>query len=146
MRTSNDLMTVFVNLNDHELVTTSVEMWSEVFTAWAGRHGRTDEESAEQLGEYEEFLSASVWHLKQLRDASPGDSSGAPARRRAERILTGIFDRVAQSISFAERKIAGGKMPRAKESAVLGRDRLLQLLDDDKGLLDAAIKRHQAEP
>ena len=72
-------MTIFVNLNDHELLTTSVEMWIEVFTGWAARHGRVDEETAEQLGGYEEFLRASIWHLKQLRDASPSESSAESA-------------------------------------------------------------------
>ena len=65
-----------------------------------------------------------------------------PQQRRAERILTGIFDHVAQSVAFAERKIAAGKMPRARESAVLGSEDLLRLLDDHKDLLDEAIKRH----
>jgi hypothetical protein len=134
-------MTIFVALNKHELATTAVEMWSEVFTAWAAMHGRVDEESSEQLGEYEEFLRASIWHLKQLRNTPRNELSGAREAKRAESILTGIFDHVAQSIAFAERKIAGGKMPRGKESAVLGRDELVRLLDDDVALLDEAIKR-----
>jgi hypothetical protein len=121
-------------------------MWSEVFTAWAAVHGRVDAESAGQLGQYEEFLRASIWHLKQLRDAAAGESANEGEKRHAETILTGIFAQVAESIAFAERKIADGKMPRRAESAVLGREELVRLLDDDVGLLDQAIQRRQREP
>jgi hypothetical protein len=138
-------MTIFVTLNDHELLTTSVEMWSEVFTAWAAVHGRVDAESAAQLREYDEFLRASIWHLKQLRDARAGESANEGQKRHAESILTGIFAHVAELVAFAERKIAGGKMPRGAESAVLGREELVRLLDDDVALLDHAIRRRQRE-
>jgi hypothetical protein len=143
IRTSIDLMTIFASLKDHELLTTSVEMWSEVFTAWAAMHGRVDAESAQQLGEYEEFLRASIWHLKQLRDAHGTESANEGQKRHAETVLTGIFAHVAQSIAFAERKIAGGKMPGGAESAVLGREELVRLLDDDVALLDQARRRHR---
>jgi hypothetical protein len=143
MRASIDLMTIFVTLNEHELLTTLVEMWSEVFAAWSAVHGRVDNESADQLGEYEEFLRASIWHLKQLRDAPPGELLDVRQGERAERILTGIFDDVARSIAFAERKVAGGKMPRRKESAVLGREELARLLNDDLAMLDSAIERQR---
>jgi hypothetical protein len=146
MRASIELVTIFVSLIKHELPTTSVEMWSEVFTAWAAVHGRVDDESAEQLGEYEEFLRASIWHLKQLRDAPRAELSDEQQGKRAESMLTGIFSHVARSIAFAERRSAGGKMPRGKESAVLGRDELVRLLDDDVALLDEAIKRQHSEP
>ena len=145
MRASIDLMTIFVTLNEHELLTTLVEMWSEVFAAWSAVHGRVDNESTDQLGEYEEFLRASIWHLKQLRDALPGELSDVRQGNRAELILTGIFDHVARSIAFAERKVAGGKMPRGKESAVLGRDELARLLNDDLAMLDSAIERQRRE-
>jgi hypothetical protein len=134
-------MTIFVALNQHELTTTAVEMWSEVFTAWAALHGRIDEESADQLGECEEFLRASIWHLKQVRDAPRDELTAAREGKRAEKILSGIFGYVARSVAFAEGKIAGGKMPRERESAVLEREKLVRLLDDDVALLDEAIKR-----
>ncbi len=121
-------------------------MWHEAFTSWAAIHGRADSDSAEQVKEYAEFLKASIWHLKQLRDGARGDSLNERRRKHAERILTGIFDRVAESVSFAERRAAGGKMPRGKESAVLGRDELVRLLDDDAALLDEAIKRQHKSP
>ena len=139
-------MTIFVSLNEHELTATAVEMWSEVFMAWAALHGRIDDESAEQLGEYEEFLRASIWHLKQVRDAPREEQAAAKTGKRAEAILTGIFRHAARSVVFAERKIAGGKMPRGRESAVLGRDKLVQLLDDDAALLDEAIQREHNIP
>jgi hypothetical protein len=145
MRASIDFMTIFVSLNEHELTATAVEMWNEVFTAWAALHGRIDEESAQQLGEYEEFLRASIWHLKQVRDAPREELAAAKEAKRAEAILTGIFRQAARSVAFAERKIADGKMPRGRESAVLGREKLVQLLDDDAALLDEAIQReHKA--
>ena len=134
-------MTIFVAVNQHELTTTAIEMWSEVFTAWAALHGRIDEESAEQLGEYEEFLRASIWHLKQVKGAPRDDLARAREGKRAEAILTGIFSHVARALTFAERKVAGGKMPRGVESAVLGRENLVRLLDDDVALLDEAIQR-----
>ncbi len=143
MRASIDFMTIFVALNEHELTTTAVEMWSEVFTAWAALHGRIDEESAEQLGEYEQFLRASIWHLKQVRDAPRGEPAQAREAKHAEAILAGIFRHVARSLAFAERKIAGGKMPRGRESALLGRENLVRLLDDDAALLDEAIQRER---
>jgi hypothetical protein len=145
IRASIDFMTIFVALNEHELTTTAVEMWSEVFIAWAALHGRIDEESAEQLGEYEEFLRASIWHLKQVRDAPRDDREQAREGKRVEAILTGIFGRVAGALAFAERKIAGGKMPSGMETAVLEREKLVRLLDDDAALLDEALKReHKA--
>jgi hypothetical protein len=139
-------MTIFVALNKHELASTSVEMWSEVFSAWAAAHGRLDDESAEQLNEYEEFLRASIWHLKQLRDLPRDELLAAREGKRAEGILSGIFNHVARTIALAERRAAGGKMPRGKESAVLGRDALVRLLDDDVALLDEAIKSQQKQP
>ena len=145
LRATIELMTTFMALNKYELLATSVEMWSEVFAAWAAIHGRVDEESHEQVGEYEEFLRASIWHLKQRRDTPLTELADAREGKRAETILTGIFGRVAQSISFAERKAAGGKMLRLGESAVLGRDELVRLLDDDVVLLDEAIKRVNKE-
>jgi hypothetical protein len=145
MRSSIDLMTIFVSLNDHEFVITPVEMWHEVFTAWAAIHGRVDRDSTQQLEEYTEFLRASIWHLKELRDAARGDSLN-DRRTHAERILTGIFDRVAESVGFAERRAAGGKMPRGRETAVLGREELLRLLDDNAVLLDDAVKRLHKAP
>ncbi len=141
MRSSIDLMTIFVSLNNHDFVNTPIAMWDEVFTAWAAIHGRVDPESSEQLDEYAEFLRASIWHLKELRDGARGDSLNERRRTHAERILTGIFDRVAESVGFAERRAAGGKMPRGKETAVLGREELLRLLDDNAVLLDEAVKR-----
>ena len=146
MRSYIDLMTIFVSLNDHELVTTPVEMWHEVFTAWAAIHGRADRDSTAQLDQYTEFLRASIWHLKELRDGARGDSLNERRRTHAERILTGIFDRVAESVGFAERRAAGGKMPRGKETAVLGREELLRLLDDNAVLLDDAVKRLHKTP
>ncbi|HET6327369.1 MAG TPA: hypothetical protein VFG04_21990 [Planctomycetaceae bacterium] len=145
MRSSIDLMTIFVSLNDHEFVITPVEMWHEVFIAWAAIHGRVDRDSTQQLEEYTEFLRASIWHLKELRDAARGDSLN-DRRTHAERILTGIFDRVAESVGFAERRAAGGKMPRGRETAVLGREELLRLLDDNAVLLDDAVKRLHKAP
>jgi len=139
-------MTIFVALNEHEMTTTAVEMWSEVFTAWAALHGRIDEDSAEQLGEYEQFLRASIWHLKQVRDAPRDEVARAQKGKRADAMLTGIFDRVAGALSFAERKVAGGKMPRGMETAVLQREKLVQLLDDDAVLLDEALKREHKTP
>ncbi len=139
-------MKIFVGLKEHELIATAVEMWSEVFTAWAGLHGRTDDDSAQQLVEYEEFLRASIWHLKQVRAEPRGDLAAAREGKRAEAILTGIFKHVAHSVALAERKIADGKMPRGKDSAVLGRDKLVRLLDDDVALLDEAIAREHAVP
>jgi len=136
-------MSILVSLNDHAFHIAPVEMWHEVFTDWAALYGRVDEESADQLAEYEEFLRASIRHLKQLRDASLRRSSDERERRNAEIILMGIFGHVARSIAFAERKIAGGKMPRGNETAVLGREELVRVLDDDVALLDEAIKRHQ---
>jgi hypothetical protein len=121
-------------------------MWSEVFTAWAALHGRTDEDSAQQLGEYEEFLRASIWHLKQIKAEPRGELAAAREGKRAEAILTGIFSHVAHSVALAERKIADGKMPRGKDSAVLGRDKLVRLLDDDVALLDEAIAREHTAP
>jgi hypothetical protein len=139
-------MQIFVSLKEHELTTTAVEMWSEVFTAWAALHGRTDEESAQQLGEYEEFLRASIWHLKQVKVEPRGELAAAREGRRAEAILTGIFSHVAHSVALAERKIADGKMPRGRDAAVLGRDKLVRLLDDDVALLDEAIEREHTAP
>jgi hypothetical protein len=139
-------MTIFVALNNHELTSTSIEMWSEVFAAWAAVYGRVDEGSSEQLSEYEQFLRASIWHLKQLRDAPRGELAAVREGKRAEAILTGIFGHVARTIAFAERRAAGGKMPRGKESAVLGRDALVRLLDDDVALLDEAIKSQLKKP
>jgi hypothetical protein len=136
-------MTTFVSLNDHDFVNTPIAMWDEVFTAWAAIHGRVDPESSEQLDEYAEFLRASIWHLKELRDGAPGDALNERRRRHAERILTGIFAHVAETIELAERRAAGGKMPRGKESAVLGREELVRLLDDDAALLDEAVRRQQ---
>jgi hypothetical protein len=143
IRTSIGLMTTFVNLNDQEFVTTPVEMWNEVFTAWAAIHGRVDPDSSEQLDEYTQFLRASIWHLKELRDGARGDSLNEQRRKHSERILTGIFTHVAQTIDLAERRAAGGKMPRGKESAVLGREELVRLLDDDVALLDEAVRRQR---
>jgi hypothetical protein len=136
-----DLMTIFVGLNDHEFRTAPIEMWSEVFTAWSAAHGRVDEESSEQLHAYEEFLRASIWHLKQRRDTPRDELSDRRRAVHAETILTGLFSHVARLIAFAERKVAGGKMPRGTESAVLGRAELVRLLDDDTALLDEAINR-----
>jgi hypothetical protein len=119
-------------------------MWSEVFTAWAALHGRTDGDSAQQLGEYEEFLRASIWHLKQVKAEPRGELAAAREGKRAEGILTGIFSHVAHLVALAERKIADGKMPHGKDSAVLGRDKLVRLLDDDVALLDEAIAREHA--
>ena len=73
MRTSLELMTVFVGLIDDEFRAAPIEMWSEAFTSWAAVHGRTDEESTEQVADYEKFLRASIWHLKERRDASRRD-------------------------------------------------------------------------
>jgi hypothetical protein len=139
-----DLMTIFVGLTDHEFQTAPIEMWCEVFTAWSAAHGRADDESSEQLRAYEEFLRASIWHLKQLRDSPRDELSDRRRAVHAETILTGLFAHVARLIAFAERKVAGGKMPRRKESAVLGRAELVRLLDDDTALLDEAIKRERA--
>ncbi len=139
-------MTIFVGLNEHEFRMAPIDMWSEVFTAWCAAHGRVDEESTEQLHAYEQFLRASIWHLKQLRDQPRDELSDRRRALHAEAILTGLFAYVARSIAFAERKIAGGKMPRGKESAVLGRAELVRLLDDDSGLLDEALRRLRAEP
>jgi hypothetical protein len=140
-----DLMTIFVDLNEHEFRTAPIEMWSEVFTAWSAAHGRVDEDSTEQLHAYEEFLRASIWHLKQLRDRPRDELLDRRRAVHAETVLAGLFAHVARLIAFAERKVAGGKMPRGKETAVLGRAELLRLLDDDTALLDEAIKRLSAE-
>jgi hypothetical protein len=120
-------------------------MWAEVFTAWSLAHGRADDESTEQQLAYEEFLRASIWHLKQLRNGQRDELSDQRRAEHAERILMGIFAHVARSIAFAERKVAGGKMPRGKEAAVLGRADLVRLLDDEVGLLDEAIKQQRAD-
>jgi hypothetical protein len=138
-------MTIFVGLNDHEFRTAPIEMWCEVFSAWSAAHGRVDDESSEQLLAYEEFLRASIWHLKQLRDSPRDELSDRRKAVHAEAILAGLFGHVARLIAFAERKVAGGKMPRGKESAVLGRAELVRLLDDDTALLDEAIERERAQ-
>jgi hypothetical protein len=143
MRTSLELMTVFVGLIDNEFRAAPIEMWNETFTAWAAVHGRTDEESAEQVAEYENFLRACIWHLKELRDAARQELADERTGNHAESVLTGIFSHVARLIAFAEHKVAGGKMPRGKESAVLGRDALLRLLDNDVALLDEAVQRER---
>jgi hypothetical protein len=144
MRTGLELMTVFVGLIDNEFRAAPIEMWSETFTSWAAVHGRTDDESAEQVAEYEKFLRASIWHLKERRDAPRPDLAGERTGNHAESVLTGIFSHVARLIAFAEHKVAGGKMPRGKESAVLGRETLLRLLDNDVALLDEAVQ-HERE-
>jgi hypothetical protein len=136
---------MFVNLIDQSFQRAPLEMWGEVFTDWAALHGRVDEESTDQLGQYEDFLRASLGHLKQFKDTDSGGSSSTQEQNRTERILSGIFDYVARSIAFAERKIAGGKMPRRNESAVLGRDDLVHLLGDDTASLEAAIQRFQRQ-
>ena len=118
-------------------------MWKETFTAWAAVQGRPDDESYRQSDEYEKFLRTSVGRLKQLRDAPRDELSDERKGNLAESILEGIFGHVARLVAFAEQKIADGKMPRRNESAVLGRDALLRLLDDDVALLDEAIKRER---
>lgn len=145
MRRNIDLMTIFVSLREYEFRAALIAMWSEAFTAWASLHGRPDDESSEQLAEYENFLRGSIWHLKQLRDAPRQNKSDERASKHAENVLTGIFAHVARLIAFAEQKIAGGKMPRGQESAVLGREALVSLLDNDFTLLDEAIKRRFEE-
>jgi hypothetical protein len=143
MRTGLELMTVFVGLIDNEFRAAPIEMWSETFTAWASAHGRTDEESTEQVAEYEQFLRASIWHLKERRDAARPELADERTGNHAGSVLTGIFSHVARLIVFAEHKVAGGKMPRDKEAAVLGREELLPLLDNDVALLDEAVQRER---
>lgn len=146
MRTSSELMTLFVGLLDHEFRAAPVELWNETFTSWASVHRRSDDESTGQLAEYETFLRASVWYLKQLSKAPPRESLGYRAGGEAEIVLQEIFAHVARRIAFAEHKVLGGKMPRDEESAVLRREALLQLLDDDDAkMLDEAIRRELEE-
>jgi hypothetical protein len=132
---------IFGGLTDNEFRAAPIEMWKESFSEWAAVHGRPDDESIRQSDELEEFLRASVGRLKQLRDAPRSELSDKRKGSHAESILEGIFGHVARLVAFAEQKIAGGKMPRRNESAVLGRDALVRLLDDDVVLLDEAIKR-----
>ena len=85
-------------------------MWSEVFTAWAALHGRTDEDSAQQVGEYEDS-SALDLASEQVKAEPRGELAAARDGRCAEAILTGILAHVAHSVALASARLPTGKCP-----------------------------------
>ena len=137
-------MTLFTGLIERSFHAAPVAMWSEVFSAWASLRGRFDDESTEQLAEYDAFLRGSVVHLKRLRDATAAKFADHQAAAAAEIVLQKTFGHVARLIANAEEKVATGKLPGGKESAVLDRQILVELLGDEgSALLDEAIARER---
>jgi hypothetical protein len=127
MRTSSELMPLFIQLIQMEFHAAPVTMWSEAFSAWASVRGRTDDDSIEQQREYATFLKDTVECLARLEVSYSAEVESQRELDAAQLILRGIFAHVARLIMFAEAKVANGKMLSGAEAAVLDRDTLANL-------------------
>lgn len=127
MRTSSDLMPLFIQLIQMEFHAAPVTMWSEAFSAWASVRGRTDNDSIEQQCEYAGFLNEAVELLTRLEVSYIAEAESQRELDAAQLILRGIFAHVARLIMFAEAKVANGKMLSGAEAAVLDRETLANL-------------------
>lgn len=127
MRTSSELLPLFIQLIQMEFYAAPVTMWSESFSAWASVGGRTDDDSIQQQEENRKFLSDAVEFLTRLEASYRAEPDSQRELIATQFILRGIFAHVARLIMFAEAKVANGKMLSSAEAAVLDRDALTNL-------------------